>query len=52
MSVAVQYDSRRKDVRPLDPNFTMLPGAFYIDAQRAENHAREYMEKVREMRPQ
>ncbi len=54
MSAAVQYDSRRRDVAPLDPDFALIPGADYIDAQRPEAEAREekWMAEIKQLRPQ
>jgi ABC-type Fe3+ transport system substrate-binding protein len=54
MSRAQTYDSRRADVPPLDPDFAIIPGAAYIDAQRDENDAlaRRWMAEIRRLRPQ
>ncbi len=52
LSKATGYDSRRRDVPPLDPNFAVIPGAKYIESQRPENDGHVVMDKVREWRPQ
>ncbi len=52
LSKATGYDSRRRDVPPIDPNFTVIQGAKYIESQRPENDGHVFMEKVREWRPQ
>lgn len=36
ISRADQYDARRSDIPPLDPNFAVIPGKTYIQAQRVE----------------
>jgi len=52
LSKATGYDSRRRDVPPLDPNFAVISGAKYIESQRPENDGHIIMEKVRQWRPQ
>jgi ABC-type Fe3+ transport system substrate-binding protein len=48
------YDSRRADVPPLDPDFAVIPGAAYVDAQREENDTlmRRLMAEAKRLRPQ
>jgi iron(III) transport system substrate-binding protein len=52
LSKATGYDSRRRDVAPLDPNFAVVPGAKYVESQRPENEGHVLMDKVRQWRPQ
>jgi len=37
MSAAIEYDSRRTDVAPRNPDFAAIPGAKYVEAQKDEN---------------
>jgi iron(III) transport system substrate-binding protein len=52
LSKATGYDSRRRDVAPLDPSFAVIPGAKYVESQRPENEGHVLMEKVRHWRPE
>ena len=54
MARAQTYDSRRSDVPPLDPDFAVVPGLPYIDAQREENDTviRRWVAEIRRLRPQ
>lgn len=52
LSKATGYDSRRRDVAPLDPSFAVIPGAKYVESQRPENEGHVLMEKVKQWRPE
>ena len=52
LSKATGYDSRRRDVAPLDPTFAVIQGAKYVESQRPENEGHVLMDMVRQWRPE
>jgi ABC-type Fe3+ transport system substrate-binding protein len=54
ISRADQYDARRNDIPPLDPNFAVIPGAKYVQAQRVEHDEMivKVQAEIKKLRPQ
>jgi ABC-type glycerol-3-phosphate transport system substrate-binding protein len=54
MAKATEFPSRRASVPPLDPLYTPIAGAAYVDAQRDENDAvmRHWQAETKRLRPQ